>query len=643
MKKIKNIGILAHVDAGKTTLTERLLYECGAINKLGKVDDGTTTTDSMELEKKRGITIKSTTTSFCYKDCKINILDTPGHMDFIAEVERSFFVLDGAILVISAKEGVQSQTRVIFHMLKRLNIPTILFINKIDRLGVDLSLIYSQIKELLSQDIAIMQNVSLENNISVKDIPFYEDSIDDLILNKDDELLEKYISDIDITHEEYFNSLIKLTHKCNIFPIFHGVASLGIGVDELLNAVLLFLPDFNCDADDPFSGYIYKITRDEKLSKECYMKVLSGNVRVRDSVKLSLPDKIIKIKSLHSIENGKTIPKEEISSGDVAILYNMPELKIGDILGKHPSNLPNISFNKATLKTSVSPVNLEDRSKLISALIDFAEEDPFLYLDISNSLEEITIDIFGKVQLEIAKALLFERYGLDVNFGPLKTIYKERPSKISEGIIHMGVSPNPYYASIGLKIEPLPLGSGLIFNSEISLGYLSLSFQNAVKESVIKACKQGIYGWEVTDLKVTFYHGVYSSPVSTPSDFRHLTPYVIDQALRNSGTEFLEPFSNFEIEVPAIYSSKAIYDIGQRRGIIHETTFNNDIVLLKGKIPSDTSMDYNNEIISYTEGRGIFYSEFLGYDVYKGEIIISPIEKTFENEQLHFMFLKAGM
>ncbi len=642
MKKIKNIGILAHVDAGKTTLTERLLYNCGAILKLGKVDDGTTTTDSMELEKKRGITIKSTTTSFYYKDCKINILDTPGHMDFIAEVERSFFVLDGAILVISAKEGIQSQTRVIFHMLKKLNIPTILFVNKLDRLGVDLNQLYDEIKELLTDDIAIMQKATLENNIEIKDIE--ENELYDIILNKDDDLLEKYISDVNIDNDEYINSLIKQVHNCKIFPLFHGVSSLGIGIDQLLNGILKYLPCFKFNENDLFSGYIYKITRDEKLLKECYMKVLSGNIKVRECVKINNdPEKQIKIKNLHSVENGKVYPKDEIAAGDVAVLYNTPELKIGDILGDYGFNPPNINFNKAMLKTSVTPANKEDRPKLINALMDFSEEDPFLHLNISNSLEEMTIDIFGKVQIEIVKDLLFERYGLNVSFGPLKTIYKERPNKISEGIIHMGDFPNPYYGSIGLKIEPLPLGSGLIFNSEVSLGYLSPSFQNAVKESVINACKQGLYGWEVTDLKVTFYHGVYSSPVSTPSDFRHLTPYVLDQALRKCGTELLEPFLDFEIEVPAIYSSKAIFDIGQKRGIIDKMNFNDDVVFLNGKVPADTSMDYGNEIISYTEGKGVFYSKFSGYDIYKGELIMSPIKKEFENEQLHFMFLKAGM
>ena len=648
--KIINIGILAHVDAGKTTVTEGLLYKGGAINKIGRVDNGTTITDSMELERDRGITIRASTVSFNYNDTKLNIIDTPGHMDFIAEVERTLRVLDGAVLVISAKEGIQVQTKVIFNTLVKLNIPTLIFVNKIDRKRVCLDEIYTQIKRKLTPNLAIMQSVKIKDKgdfelTNVRDDKVIQSQIIEKLLDINDYLAEKYINGDVITEKEYDNVFLDEVNSCNLYPVLHGSALKDIGIDELLFAITNYLPVNNDNITDNLSAYVYKIDRDEESRKITFLRVFSGNIRTRQDVYINGTEETFKIKSLESIMNGEIVKVDQVNSGDIAIISNANSLKIGDYIGKKYDGILDIKIAQPALRASIKPCDLSKRSKLIEALFELTEEDPFLDCEINGDTGEIILKLFGNIQMEVIKSLLKNRYKIDTEFGELKTIYKERPKRNSKAVIHIEVPPNPYWASIGLSIEPLPIGSGLLYKTEVSYGYLNNSFQNAVKDAVEKACKEGLYGWEVTDLKITFVYGLYYSPVSTPSDFRNLTPYVFWEALRKSGTEILEPYLKYTVQIPNDFCGRLMSDLRKMRASIADIRAKGEETTLTGIIPVDASKSYQVELLSYSNGKGIFITEPYGYDIYNGESITNDIrnnDNDSSKEGLRYLFQKQS-
>lgn len=643
--KIINLGILAHVDAGKTTVTESLLFKSGTVHSAGKVDDGTAATDSMFLEKQRGITIRATTISFEWNGTKINIIDTPGHMDFIAEVERSLCVLDGAVLVISAKEGVQVQTRVIFQALKKLKIPTLIFINKVDRVGVCLDELYTQIQDQLTSNIAVMQEIDgiASNDVFIRKLGGISEKTADLLLDIDESLAEKYILNEPISETDYQASFLSNIASCNLFAVFHGVALKNIGTEELLYAITHYLPVNTATEQGELCAFVYKIDRDEQSHKRAFVRVFGGSLKIRDTVAVEDSEECIKIKSLDTIQNGKFTPADCVLSGDIGVIVGVKNLRIGDVIGMRSKMLPQISMAHPSLQASVMPLNLEDRSRLIQALFELTEEDPFLHCEVDKYTEEITLWLFGEVQLEVVKALLEERYSLIVQFGELTTIFKERPKKAAEAVIHINVRPNPYWASVGLSVEPLPLGSGLIFESEVSYGYLNKSFQWAVRDGVKSACEQGLFGWEVVDLKVRFTYGHYFSPVSTPSDFRHLTPHVFEKALRMAGTDLLEPFMNFELCVPKEHGSKIMYDLQQKRANIERIDARNNETIFYGKIPVETSKSYQIQLISHTNGRGVFLTEPCGYDIYMGDPVGKDRKINSDGDKIRSLFQKEDI
>lgn len=536
--KIINIGILAHVDAGKTTLTESLLYTSGAILELGSVDKGTTRTDTMFLERQRGITIQAAVTSFNWNDYKINIVDTPGHTDFITEVYRSLSVLDGAILVISAKDGVQAQTRILFHALQKMNIPTIIFINKIDQDGINLNNIYQNIKEKLSNDIIVMQNVTLTPEISIKNIVDLDEW--DPVISKNDKLLEKYIAGEKLTIQELTQEEYRCVKKGSLFPIYHGSARNNIGTQQLIEAISnLFCPEMNAN-DSELCGRVFKIEYTDHKQRLVYLRLYSGTLHLRDTI--ILPEKKkVKLTEIYIPSNGEMIQTEIVCSGDIFIIPNNT-LRLNDIIGNEKILPCNVWDDKTVpiLRTRIEPIKIEEREKLLDALTEIADTDPLLRYYVDTITHEIIISFLGTVQLEVICSLLTEKYHINIRIEDPTVIYLEKPLQKADYTIHIEVPPNPFWASIGLSITPLPIGSGIQYESKVSLGYLNQSFQNAVREGINYGLEQGLYGWEVTDCKICFEYGVYYSPVSTPSDFRFLAPIVLEQTLKKAGTQFDE-------------------------------------------------------------------------------------------------------
>ena len=636
--KIINIGILAHVDAGKTTLTESLLYTSGAIPELGSVDKGTTRTDTMLLERQRGITIQTAVTSFYWKNYKINIVDTPGHMDFLAEVYRSLAVLDGAILVVSAKDGVQAQTRVLFHALQKMKIPTIIFVNKIDQEGIDLQSVYQNIREKLSDDVMVMQDVSLTPEVSLTDIEDIEKW--DSVVAGNDELLEKYIAGEPLKIQDLQREKCRRIQNGSLFPIYHGSAKNNIGTEKLIEVIAeTFVPETE-NSQSKLCGYVFKIEYTDQKKRLSYLRLYHGTLHLRDTILLSKKKKI-KITEMFIPSNGEIVPADHACSGEIVILSD-DTLKLNDILGNekllpHKTRIDN---PMPLLRTTVEPQKPEQREALLNALTEIADTDPLLHFDIDTVTHEIILSFLGKVQLEVICSLLEEKYHVGVAMKEPSVIYLERPQKKASYTIHIEVPPNPFWASIGLTVTPLPVGSGTQYKSEVSLGYLNQSFQNAVMEGVRYGMEQGLYGWGVTDCQICFDYGVYYSPVSTPADFRFLAPVVLEQALKKAGTQLLEPYLSFTLFAPQEYLSRAYNDAPKYCAIIESTRLEKDEVIFKGEIPARCIGEYRNDLNFYTNGRSVCITELKGYQETSGEPVFQPRRPNSRLDKIRHMFQK---
>jgi ribosomal protection tetracycline resistance protein len=637
--KIINIGILAHVDAGKTTLTESLLYTSGAITELGSVDKGTTRTDTMALERQRGITIQAAVTSFDWKNYKINIVDTPGHMDFLAEVYRSLSVLDGAILVISAKDGVQAQTRVLFHALRKMKIPTIIFVNKIDQGGINLQSVYQNIREKLSDEIIVMQDVLFTPEVSLTDIADIEKW--ESVVGENDELLEKYIAGEPLEIQDLQREKCRRIQNSSLFPVYHGSAKNNIGTEKLIEVIT---ETFTSGADNNQSelcGSVFKIEYTDQKKRLVYLRLYSGTLRLRDTILLAQKQKL-KITEMRIPSNGEIVQADIACCGEIAILSN-DTLKLNDILG-NTELLPRKAWEEnptPLLRTTVEPQKPEQRELLLNALTEIADTDPLLHYYVDTITHEIILSFLGKVQLEVICSLLIERYHVNINVKEPTVIYLERPSKAANHTIHIEVPPNPFWASIGLSITPLPMGSGVQYESKVSIGYLNQSFQNAVAEGVRHGLEQGLYGWEVTDCKICFEYGLYYSPVSTPADFRFLAPVVLEQALKKCGTQLLEPYLSFTLYAPQEYLSRAYNDAPKYCAEIESTQLKNDEVIFKGKIPARYIGEYRNDLNFYTNGRSVCLTELKGYQESLGEPVFQTRRPNSRLDKVRHMFNKT--
>lgn len=638
--KIINLGILAHVDAGKTTLTESLLYTSGAIAELGSVDEGTTRTDTMNLERQRGITIQTAVTSFQWEDVKVNIIDTPGHMDFLAEVYRSLAVLDGAILVISAKDGVQAQTRILFHALRKMNIPTVIFINKIDQAGVDLQSVVQSVRDKLSADIIIKQTVSLSPEIVLEENTDIEAW--DAVIENNDKLLEKYIAGEPISREKLVREEQRRVQDASLFPVYYGSAKKGLGIQPLMDAVTGLFQPIGEQGSAALCGSVFKVEYTDCGQRHVYLRLYSGTLRLRDTVALAGREKL-KITEMRIPSKGEIVRTDTAYPGEIVILAD-DTLKLNDILGNekllpHKTRIDN---PMPLLRTTVEPQKPEQREALLNALAEIADTDPLLHFDIDTVTHEIMLSFLGKVQLEVICSLLEEKYHVGVAMKEPSVIYLERPLRKAEYTIHIEVPPNPFWASVGLSIEPLPIGSGVQYESRVSLGYLNQSFQNAVMEGVLYGCEQGLYGWKVTDCKICFEYGLYYSPVSTPADFRLLSPIVLEQALKKAGTELLEPYLHFEIYAPQEYLSRAYHDAPRYCADIVSTQIKNDEVILKGEIPARCIQEYRNDLTNFTNGQGVCLTELKGYQPAIGKFICQPRRPNSRIDKVRHMFHKLA-
>ena len=635
---IINIGILAHVDAGKTTLTESLLYASGTISEPGSVEKGTTRTDTMFLERQRGITIQTAVTSFQWHSCKVNIVDTPGHMDFLAEVYRSLAVLDGAILVLSAKDGVQAQTRVLFHALRKLNIPTIIFINKIDQVGIDLESVYQSVRDKLSADIIIKQTVSLSSKITLTENTSAE--VWDSVIENNDELLAKYIAGESISQKELAQEEQRRVQDASLLPVYHGSAKNGLGIQQLMDAVIGLFQSTKEQGSAALCGRVFKVEYTDCGQRLVYLRLYSGTLRLRDTVALAGREKL-KITEMRIPSKGEIVRTDTAHKGEIVILPS-DSLRLNDILGDK-TQLPREMWSDVPfpmLRTTITPKTAEQRDRLLDALTQIADTDPLLRYEVDPITHEIILSFLGRVQLEVVSALLAEKYKIETAVKEPTVIYLERPLKVASHTIHIEVPPNPFWASIGLSVTPLPLGSGVQYESRVSLGYLNQSFQNAVMDGIRYGLEQGLCGWNVTDCKICFEYGLYYSPVSTPADFRSLAPIVLEQALKESGTQLLEPYLSFTLYAPQEYLSRAYHDAPKYCATIETAQVKKDEVVFTGEIPVRCIQAYRTDLAFYTNGRSVCLTELKGYQATVGEPIIQPRRPNSRLDKVRHMFSK---
>lgn len=614
MKKL-NIGIMAHVDAGKTTVTEGFLFHSGVKNSMGNVDNGTTTTDSMELEKQRGMTIRSATVSFMIGETKINLIDTPGHMDFIAEVERVLSVLDGVILLISAKEGVQPQTRAIFRKIQQMKIPAIFFINKIDRLGVNLEEVYEQIKMHLTDNFLRMQNVIYNYDVTgqafcLQERLYQDPDFTEQVIVMSEKLLEKYVNNDKIMQEDYENVIRYRNHYCKLYPVYHGSALKNLGITELMQAASMwFMP--REDKNAGISAYVYKVVFDEHNHKILYIRIFSGQLYLRMRTIIEKDNREIIIRNLFGLEDGKLTPKNTVEAGDVALVMDAKELSCGDWIGMK-TKLFTFSQTEPLLMVGVRPIPAANRRELLEALQILTMEDPYLDLYVEEETEEIQLKLFGNLQKEILQILLKERFQLDTEFDSVTTVKKDKPLEMITCIVPMNSPGNLFQAGVGLTLEPLEEGSGYQYETKVSYGDLSKSFQNGVREGVKKGIRKGLYG-EVVDTKVTFMYFDYSSVTSTPSDFRRLAEKVVYQAMKEIGTMTMEPVMAYTLTAPQGYEKKLIAELVRMNAVMDESEYTQTEMILKGKVTLEACKDFAAHLLTLTGGAGHFETTFWKY------------------------------
>ncbi|MGC0416979.1 GTP-binding protein [Embleya sp. AB8] len=674
-----NIGILAHVDAGKTSLTERLLFDAGVIARVGSVDAGSTQTDSLDLERRRGITIRSAVVAFRVDDLQVNVIDTPGHSDFVAEVERALRVLDGAVLVVSAVEGVQARTRVLIRSLVRLRIPVLVFVNKIDRRGARYGEVLDALTRELGPGCVAMGSVRDIGTAGARFTPFEVGDVDaaadvdtgaafaerlaEAFADHGESFVDAYLDErVTVSAADYARELRRQVGHAWTYPVFFGSAMTGEGVDPLIRGIVELLPRGRESAaraavdGEPLRAVVLKIERGRAGEKIAYVRMRGGVLRARDAVTFHRRDPhggVLELRgrvsAVQVFDLGTAVRDADAPAGAIAKVRGLAEVRVGDHLGS-AEDLPTQGlFAPPTLESEVTLASASERPALYAALQRIAEEDPMIDVRGDEATGAISVRLYGEVQKEVIASTLAESFGLRVAFERSRALYFERPVGVGEALEEVdGDGVTFFWATVGLRIEPGPVGSGIVFGLGVELGALPLAFHRAIEESVHRTLQQGLHGWEVLDCAVTLTHTGYFSPVSAAGDFRSVTPLVVGDALRRAGTRILEPTHRFEIETPADCLGAVLSALSAARAIPEEQTASGDRFVVCGTIPADLVHGLTARLPELTRGEGVLVSEFGGYRPYTGQPIptrehtgANPYDR--ERYMLHSLGRARGM
>ena len=615
-----NLGILAHVDAGKTSLTERLLFEAGVIDAVGSVDAGDTQTDTLALERARGITIRAAVVSFAIGDATVNLIDTPGHPDFIAEVERVLSLLDGAVLVISAVEGVQAQTRVLFGALQRLGVPTLIFVNKIDRAGAQDEMLLARIAERLTPDIVAVTEVA---DLGLRraaarplgaDDPAFVARLAERLAERDDALLAAFVAGRTPAYADLRAALVAQTRACQRYPVFFGSAITGAGVDALRVGIAELLPADEADLAAPLSGAVFKVERGAAGGRIAYARVWGGRVDVRE--RLAVRGEERRVTRIEVFDDGGAIPVDTLLAGRIGKLWGLGDVQIGDPLGE-PRRGPTRQFAAPTLETVVRPVHAADKGRLFAALSQLAEQDPLIALR-QDAGGEIAVSLYGEVQKEVIRDTLAADFRVEAAFSETTPICIER--LVGEGA-SLWEPPYPFIARVGLRVEPRPPGAGVEFALEVDVGDLPAAFFKAVEDAVRETLRQGLLGWEIPDAYVAMTHVIRYRhwATSNPAEHRRLTPLALMQAIKRAGTQVCEPIDRFSLAAPERCLAALLPELAKLEAEIEGQASQGRTALLEGELPARRTHALRQRLPGLTEGEGVLETSFSRHREVKGD------------------------
>ncbi len=582
------VGILAHVDAGKTTLAESILYLSGNIRKLGRVDHGDAFLDTYVLERQRGITIFSKQAEVEWKEKKITLLDTPGHVDFSAEMERTLQVLDYAILVISGADGVQGHVQTLWKLLKRYEIPVFLFINKMDQEGTE--------KEKLL--------VELQKRLDEKCIDFSEEQDTDAFMENlamcEETMLEKYLEGEMISEEEIQSAI----EKRHIFPCYFGSALKMQGVEEFLNGFEKFTLTKNYPNE--FGAKVYKISRDKQGARLTHLKITGGSLKVKTLLKDD--EKIDQIR-IYSGTGYTTV--QEIMAGSICAVTGLNTTYSGEGVGIEAASMSPVL--EPVLTYQILLPETCDVHGMFLKLRQLEEEEPELHIVWNESANEIHAQVMGQIQIEILKSMILERFQTEVEFGTGSIVYKETIENTVEGAGHY--EPLRHYAEVRLLLEPGKPGSGLVFDTDCSEDILDKNWQRLVLTHLAEKKHKGVLtGSEITDMKITLINGRAHLKHTEGGDFRQSTYRAVRQGLKRAKSILLEPVYEYQLEVPSEMIGRAMADLQRMKGTFSTPEIDGEMAILKGIAPVVTMRDYQTEVIAYTKGQGRLFVSLKGYE-----------------------------
>ncbi|MBR5311967.1 MAG: TetM/TetW/TetO/TetS family tetracycline resistance ribosomal protection protein [Clostridia bacterium] len=635
-----NLGILAHVDAGKTTLTEQLLYLTGAVRNAGSVDAGTASTDNLSIEKSRGISVRTAAASTVWRDTVINIIDTPGHVDFAGEVERSISALDYAIVVVPSVEGVRAHTENILKALDSRALPRLIFVNKVDRAGSDLAHVTDELRRLPGNHVYLPLMKITDEALDTVAVTFlegeeFDSAVTEALCDVCDEAAEAFLSDELLPHDRACEVLREAISAGTVTPVLYGSAKLSLGVRDLADFMVDYMPSSARLATDGLSGVIFKIEHDKTMGKVSYIRMFGGQIRNRDAVTLIDPSKqskpeaeddenaaveleekppeVEKVSQIRGFQGARPTDTGEVMGGDIAALCGLSSAKTGQFVG---SLALGDCYKLASpyLRVRVTPKSgdIGTIPKLAEALHELSDEEPYIDAKWENGQREITINTTGRIQLEVIDSLLRERYNMEADFSPPTVIYKETPAKAGFAYADYTM-PKPCWAVVQFKFEPMPRGYGVSYHGKLPSNQCFYKYQTHIRTSFNRCLEQGLYGWEVTDFKCTLVGGQHHTIHTHPLDFFVCTPMAFMNGMASLGSTLLEPLLDLRISAPAGIAGKIITEIVRMGGEYETPSTFGDVAVIEAIVPAANYLDFPSKLASMSSGKAVCSSTFRGY------------------------------
>lgn len=688
LDKVRNIGIMAHIDAGKTTTSERILYYCGESHKLGEVHDGAATMDFMVQEQERGITIGSAATTAYWRDHQITVIDTPGHVDFTAEVERSLRVLDGAVALFCAVGGVQPQTEQVWRQSEKYEVPKVAFVNKMDRIGADFFGVVNAIRatlksnpvplvipigtsdtfrgviNLLSMKALYFDEASQGLKVNEEDIPVgmkeesekWHANMVEKIAETDDALLEKFFEGTEITREELIPAIRKATIARQVVPVMCGTAFKNKGVQVLLDGIIDFLPSpldvpqtagaltkeeeeagiepevRKADDSEPFCALAFKIVADKHMGKLVYIRIYSGVLETGATVWNSTREQQQRVGRIVRMHANKREALERAHTGDIVAVVGLSRTHTGDTIciREKPIILETIEFPTPVISISIKPATHADNEKLMSGLQSLTEEDPTFVVGTDEETGETIISGMGELHLEIIVDRLKREFGVDAEVGRPEVAYRETPTIMTQGDYkHAKQSGGRgQYGHVYLRIEPQDPGKGFSFVNEIKGGSIPGEYVPAIEKGVVSAMQKGPYaGYPVVDIKVVVYDGTYHEVDSSEFAFQEAARQCFKKLIMAGHPQLLEPVMAVEVTAPEDYLGSVTGSLCQRRGRIEQMNDKGGVKVVSALVPLSEMFGYSNTIRTLTQGRGSFTMIFERYEAVPFIITEQIIEK----------------